>query len=267
MNNVMNISETLTFLKTTATNDNIRAMLPQGNYNGLLMYFEYDLATASDTSKSEFTQVVSVYKNGKPIANIKISDLLAINNYKYGYPSMSGNSDTHYCYAFLDTPIEVRDTDSAYFTITGIPEGNSSNVNDIYGVILDAPAVAQNLDYFSPSVSDKEIFLLNSVKSLYITASDESKISDIEIINSDTKNTLVSAPFSRLSATSKFFHNLENTENGCLIDFTHAQNIKVTIKVSSATTLTLVTYNNSGYINPEPPVPPKTGIQPPDTLL
>ena len=263
------ISETLNFIKTTSTSDNIRADIPQGSYNGLLLYSAFDVESASDTAKSDFTQIINVYKNGKMIGSAKMSDLLAVNNYKYGYPVMSGASvTTKYAYAVLDIPVQIGANDTGYFTISNIPAGNSTNTNDIYGLRLDQPAMAQILDYFSPSVADKEIFTLNKVKSLYITASDETKIGDIEIVNTDTKETLISAPFNRIAAASKMFHNLEATENGCLIDLTEAQNIRIQISVSSTITLTLLSYSESDYIAPHGDiVVPGITPRPPESKL
>lgn len=247
------------FLKTTATSDDIRGTIPYGKYSGFYVYCEFDVASASNTALSDFPGLFSIYKNGNQIAApISLGTWANISNYKSGFSSMSGASaTTKYLYALVNVPVNIGENDNAYFTLTNLTAGNSSNVNTIYGVMADQPIFERNYNAFSPSIADKEPFLLPGVKEIYLTATDESKLSNVLVENTRTKEVIINAPFSVVAALSKQFAKIESSTDGCLITLPFNQDVKLTLSVSSSTTATIIYSGDQGIINPqsEPVVP------------
>jgi len=167
--------------------------VPFGKYSGIIIKksgFHSSTVVAGD-----ITDNILINVGGVQIVNASMFSLININKFTYGFiPETIGRTFAFNCFI----PIEFISSNDlpAGILINNIFAGSISNEISIYGILnIGEIHSSETIIEFNKYSRAKELFEFDSARMIYLYSGLPSSFSTVEIIDAETNEILVSAPY------------------------------------------------------------------------
>jgi len=224
----------INFIHSQNNANSINVNVPFGRYSGIIIR-KAGVHTTT-VSETDITDNIVVNVAGVQRVNASMFSLINLNKFSEGYlPETTGTTFEFNVYI----PVEFISSNEspAGVLINNIFAGATSNEISIYGVMsLNEIYSSETISEFSKTSSTKELFELDSARVLYLYSPTPSSFTNVEVIDSETNEILVSAPYSVVKIVSDIFTNSVGAVNGVMIDIGQYRKVKLIITSSTSHT-------------------------------